>query len=103
MTIRILTPSYFAQFPDYKQCEVHTLVDRFEGLSIHRGWKIGGKRYRKEKRQCLVQEFAHSFNSPRGSLAGWQELCEFVDIEPSTSITKCKKVMPFLRRFTDVS
>jgi hypothetical protein len=64
----------------------------FKRLAVHRGWKTGGPKYRKQWILCCEEEFGAQYGRNE-RLEGLQALCGDVGIRniPNT-ITLCKKV-----------
>lgn len=84
---------FFSQYPDFNHDPMAPLLVEFQRLSLHRGWKVGGRTYRQNRRKCFTQEFEHYYGQASDKLAGWQALCADVHISPlPSSITQCKKV-----------
>jgi hypothetical protein len=85
--------SWLAKYPEFHPDPVAPLLDEFSRLAIQRNWKAGSKRYRKEWKDCVEENFTAEFGQNASSLAGWQALCTEVGItDVPTSITGCKKV-----------
>lgn len=61
--------SFFAALPDFTPNHAATAQAEFARLSIHRGWAVGGKTYRKNFRRCFGQEDIRS-STPDDGLGG---------------------------------
>lgn len=84
--------NFFSQYPEFNQDPTASLVGEFQRLSLQRGWKAGGKKYRQSRQKCFTQEFEHHYGHASDKLAGWQALCADVYISPTpSSIAQCKK------------
>lgn len=84
--------SFFSKYPEFDHDPTASLVGEFQRLSLQRGWKPGGKKYRQTRQRCFTQEFEHHYGHASDKLAGWQALCADVYISPTpSSITQCKK------------
>ena len=85
--------SFFSQYPEFDHDPTAPLVREFQRLSLQRGWKADGKKYRQSRQNCFAQEFEYHYGQASNKLAGWQTLCEDVYISPiPSSINQCKKV-----------
>ena len=49
--------TYFARFPNFDPDPIAELLTEFARLATARRWKEGSKRYRKERRACLLSEY----------------------------------------------
>lgn len=86
--------SFFSQYAEFDHDPTAPLVLEFQRLSLQRGWKAGGKTYRRNRQECLTQEFDHHYGHASDKLAGWQALCADVHISPApSSINQCKKAL----------
>lgn len=84
---------YFDRFPTFEHDTSAPILVEFKRLSLHRNWKIDSKRYRKNLRACLREEFSHHYGTNQSRLDYWQSLCMEVGVLPAPStITQCKKV-----------
>ena len=84
--------SFFSQYSAFDHDPTAPLVAEFQRLSLQRGWKEGGKKYRQSRRRCFAQEFEYHYGNASDRLAGWQALCTDVYISPiPPSIRQCKK------------
>lgn len=88
--------SHSAFFAKYKLRDYNPatpILDEFERLSTVKNWAVGGKVYRKRRRELLHSEFEAHYGSSASKLESWQVLCRDVGIDTvPPSITKCKKV-----------
>ena len=85
--------SFFSQYPEFDHDPTAPLVREFQRLSLQRGWKADGKKYRQSRQNCFAQEFEYHYGHASDKLAGWQTLCKDVYISPiPSSINQCKKV-----------
>ena len=85
--------SFFSQYPEFDHDPTAPLVHEFQRLSLQRGWKADGKKYRQSRQNCFAQEFEYHYGHASDKLAGWQTLCADVYISPiPSSINQCKKV-----------
>lgn len=88
-----MSSSFFSQYPEFDHDATAPLVAEFQRLSLQRGWKADGKKFRQNRQKCLAQEFEHHYGHTSNKLAGWQTLCADVYISPiPPSINQCKKV-----------
>lgn len=84
---------FFSGFRGFERDQGASLTDEFNRLAISRNWKVGGKRYRKNRAECFASEFDHLYQPDGSKIAGWQRLCSDVGIVPCPStITGCRKV-----------
>ena len=84
--------SFFSQYPTFDHDATAPLIAEFQRLSLQRGWKADGKKYRQSRRRCFAQEFEYHYGNASDRLAGWQALCADVYITPiPPSINQCKK------------
>ena len=91
----MLSGGFFSQYPDFDRDPTAPLVVEFQRLSLKRGWKPGGNKYRQSRQNCFAQEFEHHYGHAGDKLAGWQTLCADVYISPiPASIKQCKKAGP---------
>lgn len=89
-----MSSSFFSQYPEFDHDATAPLVAEFQRLSLQRGWKAGGKKFRQIRQKCLAQEFEHHYGHASNKLAGWQTLCADVYISPiPPSINQCKKAL----------
>lgn len=96
--------SFFSQYAEFDHDPTAPLVLEFQRLSLQRGWKAGGKTYRRNRQECLTQEFEHHYGHASDKLAGWQALCADVHISPApSSINQCKKAGRASHRLGGVS
>lgn len=85
--------SFFTNFPDFDHDPAASILEEFERLTIHRQWKRGGERWKKERNRCLNEEFEHHYTAGVTVLDQWQGLCRELSIDPVPgTITQCKKV-----------
>ena len=87
--------AYFAKFADFTPDPSATVLEEFARLARLRGWKKGGKRYKKERRECLSSEYDLHIGviDQGGKLQQFQALCRELGInDPPDSIRKCKLV-----------
>jgi len=85
--------SWEDRYPSFISDPHAPLQEEFTRLARHRQWKVNSKRYRKEWRLCIVEEFGAHYGSDESKLEGWRSLCAEVGIgEIPASITGCKKV-----------
>ena len=84
---------FFSGFGGFERDHGASLTDEFNRLAISRNWKVGGKKYRKNRAECFASEFDHLYQTDGSKIVGWQRLCLDVGIIPCPStITACKKV-----------
>lgn len=89
-----MSSSFFSQYPEFDHDATAPLVAEFQRLSLQRGWKADGKKFRQNRQKCLAQEFEHHYGHTSNKLAGWQTLCADVYISPiPPSINQCKKAL----------
>lgn len=85
---------FFSQYPEFDHDPTAPLVAEFQRLSLQRGWKAGGKKYRQSRQKCFAQEFEHHYGHASDKLAGWQALCADLYVSPTpSSIKQCKKAL----------
>ena len=87
--------SYFDLFPEFTP-NPHALLEKeLKRLAKQQHWRVGSKKYKKERSKCLLSEFDFHIASMVADdrLNSWQALCAEVGISrPPISITRCKKV-----------
>ena len=87
--------TYFARFPNFVPDPSAELLTEFARLATACDWKEGSKRYRKERRACLLSEYDQHVGSVDlpGKLQQLQALVSELGIEnPPDTITQCKLV-----------
>ncbi|OCL02572.1 hypothetical protein AOQ84DRAFT_304476 [Glonium stellatum] len=85
---------FFSSFREFEREPGASLTEEFERLAISRNWKVGGKKYRKNRGKCFASEFDRLYGTDGSKIAGWQRLCLDVGIDPCPgSITACRKAL----------
>lgn len=54
---------FFSGFRGFERNHGASLTDEFNRLAISRNWKVGGKRYRKNRAECFASEFDHLYRT----------------------------------------
>jgi len=85
--------TFWASFsPSFTRNPQLGYYDEFNRLASQRGWRIRGRRYRKEWVRCCAEEFSAQYGREE-RLEGYRALCADVGIKHiPNSITQCKKV-----------
>ena len=90
--------NYFTKFHDFNPDPSAPILQEFKRLAEIRNWN--GKKYKKEKSKCLLDEYGlyHAtltLGTRSEQLEKARALCSDLGIEPApASITACKEVWP---------
>ena len=87
--------TYFSRFAGFIPDPNAEILTEFARLATSRGWKKGGKRYKKERREYLLFEYDEHVGGLvlEGKLEQLQALCHMLGIqEAPNSIKQCKLV-----------